>query len=101
MSRQKQNLQQDKANQRQDNRNSRQISRNSRQDNANFSRRKWEATAEVRSHGGSEMPRRMWIMAESVEVDLECEYLELPEDDEVLRALRIHFSKQFLYNDAR
>ena len=59
VSRQKQNLQQDKANQRQDNRNSRQISRNSRQDNANFSRLKWESTAEVRSHGGSEMPRRM------------------------------------------
>ena len=102
VSRQKQNLQQDKANQRQDNRNSRQISRNSRQDNANFSRRKWEATAEVKCHGGCNLTTTSsWIMAESVEGDLECEYLELPEDEEVLRAFNIHFSKQFLYNDAR
>ena len=28
-------------------------------------------------------------MAESVEVDLKCEYLELPENDEVLRAFNI------------
>ena len=65
-------------------------------------RRKWEATAEVKCHGGCNLSTTSsWIMAESVEVNLECEYLELPEDDEVLRVFRIHFSKQFLYNDAR
>ena len=64
-------LQQDQANSRQDN-------ANSRQDNGNFSRRKWEATAEVKCHGGSEIPRRKWNATAEVKCHGGCNLITIP-----------------------